>query len=80
MGSFTMQSDGHATVEMDGGVNDKLLFTNIVQTTAVGKVISSNVGNTGKAVTATLESNDAIDVSGYNTFCGPHAPGGWCGA
>lgn len=80
MGSFTVQADGHATVEMDGGANDKLLFTDVVQTTAVGKVISSNVGNTGQAVTATLGQNDTVDVSGYNTFCGPNAPLGWCGA
>lgn len=79
LGRFTVKPDGHASIIFDG-FREEILFTTVTGVTAHGKIVASTTGDVGKQVTATLEANDTVEVPGYNIFCGPHAPLGYCGA
>ncbi|HZR41322.1 MAG TPA: hypothetical protein VFB12_14460 [Ktedonobacteraceae bacterium] len=61
------------------GLVEKMMFTRVVGNRAYGKITSSNEGDVGKPVTATLLENDTVQVSQGGVYCGPKAPLGWCG-
>ena len=61
------------------GIQKEIVFNHEQNNALSGTIISSTDHTDGQAVTATLGSNDTLDLNGAR-LCGPKAPIGTCGA
>ena len=67
------------------GIHEEMLFTHVTDHTAYGTITASSAGNTGRAVSLTLDTDDTATLTeGGDTadilLCGPNAPSLTCGA
>ena len=67
------------------GINEEMFFTHVTHHTAYGIITASSAGNTGRAVSLALGTDDTATLTedGDTTdilLCGPHAPLLTCGA
>jgi hypothetical protein len=62
------------------GIQEEMIFSSISGATAHALIVRSTTGDKGKSVAIILGENDTIEVRGFDTFCGPHSPMGYCGA
>ena len=61
------------------GIQEYFVFSREQDDTLYGTVISSTDHTNGKTITATLGTNDILNLNGQ-PLCGPKAPVGYCGA
>jgi hypothetical protein len=61
------------------GIQENIVFTREQNNTLYGTVTSSTDHTNGKMMTATLGSNDTLNLNG-EALCGPKAPTSYCGA
>jgi hypothetical protein len=66
------------------GINEEMIFSRVVDSTAYGSMTASTLGHVGNAVWIAREPNETVNFADnlgvIRALCGPDAPGTICGA